>query len=170
MSGNIPAAMVLDLMRPGDRRSVVQVFDGMSARSRRHRFLAPMPRLSERMLSVLSDDAGRRQVAVGAWLGGRCIGIARAIRPLAGPYSSGVAELAVEVVDRHQGRGLGRQLVERLSAEARRAGIWELEGVIDPRNRAALHLLRGVGGRFSYDEGLVRVHWTLWDQPAPTAG
>ena len=170
MSGNVPAAMVFDLMRPGDRRSVVQVFDGMSPRSRRQRFLASVPRLSERMLSLLSDEEGRRQVAVGAWLGDRCIGIARAVRPLAGAHSAGVAELAVEVIDRHQGRGLGRQLLERLAAEAKRAGIWELEGVIDPRNRAAIHLLRAVGGRFSYDEGLVRVQWTLWDQPAPNAG
>ena len=42
--------------------------------------------------------------------------------------------------------------------------------MIDPRNRAAIHLLRGVGARFSYEEGLVRVRWTLWDQPAQAVG
>jgi L-amino acid N-acyltransferase YncA len=162
MTGKVPAALVIDLLHPGDRTSVREVFDGMSAQSRRQRFLAPVPRLTGRMLGALSDVDGRRHVAVAARVGGRCVGIARAIRPSGGPTDLPVAELAVEVADEHQRQGIGRRLVDRLTVEAWTLGIRELEALVHPHNLAALRFVRALGATSALeDDGLVRVGWRV---------
>jgi GNAT superfamily N-acetyltransferase len=53
-------------------------------------------------------------------LTGEGVGVARYVRAGADPE---VAEVAVTVVDDWQGRGLGRALLERLAARARREGV-----------------------------------------------
>ncbi|MGZ4590722.1 MAG: N-acetyltransferase family protein [Actinomycetes bacterium] len=142
----------------GDAAAVVELFEAMSPASRWRRFLSPVPRLTERMLSYLSDVDGERHLAVAARAGGRCVGIARAIVVRDNPS---VADLAVAVADAHHKQGLGRRLVERLAIEARALGIREFEATVHPENDAARALARTVGSTVSYDEGLLRVLWPL---------
>jgi L-amino acid N-acyltransferase YncA len=57
----------------------------------------------------------------------------------------GVAENSVYVDSAAQGRGIGKSLLERLVADAERAGIWTIQTGVFPENEAsvALHLRCG---------------------------
>jgi GNAT superfamily N-acetyltransferase len=148
----------IEPLRHGDVGAVTELFDAMSARSRRLRFLSPMPRLTTKMLSYLTDVDGVRHIAVGAWARGRCVGIARAVVVRDNPS---VADVAVAVADAHQGRGLGRILVDALVRDVLALGIRRLDAMVDPGNTAAVALMRSVTSRASYDEGLIHAEWSL---------
>lgn len=104
-------------LAPGDRDTVRTVFDGLSAASRYRRFHGAVEALSDRMLDHLAAADGRDHLAVVAWVGrgrrARPVGLARLVRT-----SARTAELAVEVVDAAQGRGVGRRLVAWARATA----------------------------------------------------
>jgi L-amino acid N-acyltransferase YncA len=57
----------------------------------------------------------------------------------------GVAEVSVYVARAARGRGLGRELVDAICAEAERRGMTKLIGLIFPENRASLALFRSAG-------------------------
>ena len=69
-----------------------------------------------------------------------------------GPVSSrwayrGVVESSVYVARDHQGRGVGRALLEELIKRARKAGGWTIQTSIFPENRASLALHERCGFR-----------------------
>jgi GNAT superfamily N-acetyltransferase len=140
-------------LRRDERELVARFFSGLSAESRRRRFLQPMPRLPEPMLSRLVEVDGRRHVAMVAEVDGECAGIARFIALADEP---GTAEVAVTVADRYQGRGIGRLLVEALRPVAVRAGLTSLVYLVEPTNRPALGLLRSLGVELAFRDGLVQ--------------
>jgi L-amino acid N-acyltransferase YncA len=158
-----PAEWIIEPLRWGDTAAVTELFDAMSERSRRQRFLNSMPRLSARMVTFLSDVDGERHIAVAARVRGRCVGIARAVVSRERPS---VADVAVAVADAHQGQGLGRRLMDALVTDARALGIREFEGIIHPGNDAARGLARSVAASASYDEGMLRAQLLL---ATPTA-
>ena len=139
-------------LRRDERELVARFFAGLSAESRRRRFLQPMPRLPEAMLGRLADVDGHRHLAMVAVVDGHCAGIARWI---ALPDEPGAAEVAVTVTDRYQGRGIGRLLVQALRPAAVRAGLTSLVYLVDPTNRPALGLLRSLEVKLSFRDGLV---------------
>jgi L-amino acid N-acyltransferase YncA len=149
---------IIEPLSHGDVAAVTELFDAMSPRSRQQRFLSPMPRLTSKMLTRLVDVDGVRHIALAARVRGRCVGIARAIVVRGNPC---VADVAMAVADAHQGRGLGRRLMDALSTEARALGIRELEATVDPGNGAALALARSVGSTAWHDEGLISTRWLL---------
>ena len=136
-------AVSLRPLRFGDRDTVLEVFAGLSERSRRLRFLGPKPRLLERDLGSLVDvgRCGREAVAAVDATTGRAVGLARFVRDGDGPE----AEIAFEVVDGWQGRGVGRRLVAEIAREAQAQGILRLRAVVDRSNGPALALVRGLG-------------------------
>ncbi len=68
--------------------------------------------------------------------------------------SEHVAEVAVEVADHLQGRGLGTILVERLAAVAEARGITHFVAEVLAENRAMLDVFReGFDGRVTRHEG-----------------
>lgn len=69
-------AVRLRLLRRGEHDLVAAFFAGLSAESRRRRFLQAMPRLPQRLLRHLADVDGRRHVAVVAEAGDQTAGIA----------------------------------------------------------------------------------------------
>jgi RimJ/RimL family protein N-acetyltransferase len=131
-------------LRPGERRPVLDVFRGMSERSRRLRFHGPKPRLPEWELDHLVDVGccGREAVVAVEAATDRAIGIARFVRESTDP---GEAEIAVEVVDEWQGRGVGRRLLQGLVASAQQEGVERLRASVVPGNEAALAVVRGAG-------------------------
>ena len=69
-----------------------------------------------------------------------------------GPASSrwayrGVVESSVYVARDHQGRGVGRALMERLIEKSENTGIWTIQTSIFPENEASLTLHHRVGFR-----------------------
>jgi L-amino acid N-acyltransferase YncA len=69
-----------------------------------------------------------------------------------GPVSSrwayrGVTESSVYIGRNHQGRGIGRLLMEALIERSERAGIWTIQTSIFPENAASLRLHHRVGFR-----------------------
>lgn len=133
---------VIDPLRPGQAWPVLAVHEGLSPASRRLRYSAPTPQLSPRMVRVLTDLRPGDHEAYAAWRDGRPIGIARWVRT---PELPDAAELALEVVDAEQARGLGRALAAFAAARAWRAGIRTLLVSVDPDNvrvRAWLATLR----------------------------
>jgi len=130
---------VTELNRDTAPEAVDAVFAGVSARSRYLRFHAPTPRMTASARRVLVDVDGQRHAAVCARIGGDPVGIARVIRT-----GERTAEIAVAVVDLWQRRGVGRRLLEELTAVAARMGVAELHGDVLPDNEAMLALARKV--------------------------
>ena len=145
-----PAEWTIEPLRRGDTVAVTELFDAMSAKSRRQRFLNAMPRLSDRMLAFLSDVDGERHIAVAARVRGTCVGIARAV---VSRDRSSVADVSVAVADAYQRQGLGRRLVDALVIDARARGIREFVATIHPANDAARGLARAVAATVSYEDG-----------------
>src|SRR6202008_3621924 len=67
------------------------------------------------------------------------VGIARYIRDADDPQA---AEIAVTIVDEWQGRGLGTELLSRLSDLARQAGIRRFTALVSAENPASAGVLR----------------------------
>lgn len=137
-------------LRRGEDQVLDEVFGGMSAHSRRQRFLVPMPRLPGASRRILADVDGDRHVAWVALVGGHPVGISRYFRT-----APGMAEVAFEVVDGHQGRGIGAALLDALTTDAGAHGITTLEATVDPDNARSVALLTSVGIRLMPVDGLL---------------
>jgi GNAT superfamily N-acetyltransferase len=150
-------AYVLRPLRSGERRPVLEVFEGLSERSRRLRFLGSKPRLLERDLAQLADVGccGREAVTATDPETGRTVGIARFVRDADAPE----AEIAFEVVDDWQGRGLGKALLGALRELAREEGILRFRALIAFGNAPAFALVRSLGDELTrrYEDGDVEV-------------
>jgi L-amino acid N-acyltransferase YncA len=130
-------------LRPGERAPVLEVFAGLSERSRRLRFLGAKPRLAEREVEHLVDVGccGREAVVAVDPTTGTTVGLARFVRD----EGAAEAEVAFEVVDAWQGNGIGKRLLAELAVEARAQGILRFRALISRENRAAAALMRSVG-------------------------
>lgn len=143
-------ALVLRPLRAGEVEILNDVFAGMSPGSRQQRYLVAMPRLTSDVQRELTNVDDRDHVAWVALVGGSPAGICRYVRT-----ADDAAELALEVVDDAQGRGIGAALVDSVTTVAQFNGVAWLEAVVAPGNRASLSLLTQVGVRFALDDGLL---------------
>jgi L-amino acid N-acyltransferase YncA len=75
---------------------------------------------------------------------------------------AGVAETAVHVADRFQGRGVGRALLQHLVVTADEAGLWTLQTSIFPENIASLELHYAVGFRMVGVRERIAQHRGVW--------
>ncbi|MFR9729283.1 helix-turn-helix domain-containing GNAT family N-acetyltransferase [Saccharopolyspora sp. MS10] len=87
---------------------------------------------------------GHRLVAE---LDGEVTGWAALTPVSARPCYAGVAEVSIYVGSAARGRGVGRALLGGLVRAADRTGLWTLQSVIFPENRACLALHRAAGFR-----------------------
>jgi ribosomal protein S18 acetylase RimI-like enzyme len=130
-------------LRDGDTATVAALFDRLGARSRERRFCGPKPRLLGVELAALARVGPRHHVLV-AYVDGdpAPAGIARLVR------DGDAAEVAFEVADAYQGRGIGSLLARELAADARAAGITHLVATVCGDNPQAVSLLRRVAHSF----------------------
>jgi RimJ/RimL family protein N-acetyltransferase len=121
-------------------------FARLSADSRWMRFLTPKKELSSTELRYFTDLDHHDHEALGALDSGdgRGVGIARFIRHAGDPYA---ADIAVTIVDDWQRRGLGRELLARLSDRARQEGIRRFTALVAAENVAVTGLLRNASAR-----------------------
>lgn len=109
---------VVDLA-PGDTETVRAVFDGLSVNSRYRRFQSSRATLSAPMLRYLATVRPPDQFVHVALLDGAPVGLIHWFR-LPGTR---VAEVACEVVDAAQHRGIGKALFRRAAGSAAEHGV-----------------------------------------------
>lgn len=121
----------------GDTETVAALFARLGPRSRETRYCGAKPTLSEAELCDLARVDADHHVLVG-YLDGDPLpaGMARLVR------DGAAADVALEVADVYQGRGIGSTLARELAADARAAGITELVATVCGDNLPALSLLR----------------------------
>jgi RimJ/RimL family protein N-acetyltransferase len=135
-------------VRSTDAPLLADGFTRLSATSRWMRFLTPKKELSPAELRYLTDLDHHDHEALGALDhgNGRGVGIARYIRH-AGDRNA--ADIAVTIVDDWQGRGLGTELLARLSDRARQEGIHRFTALVAAENVAVARLLRNMCARLT---------------------
>jgi RimJ/RimL family protein N-acetyltransferase len=121
-------------------------FARLSATSRWMRFLTPKKELSPAELSYFTDLDHHDHEALGALdhRDGRGVGVARYVRQADDPWG---ADVAVTIVDEWQGRGLGTELLARLSERAREENIRRFTALVAAENVAVAGLLRNACAR-----------------------
>jgi ribosomal protein S18 acetylase RimI-like enzyme len=131
--------LVVRPLRNGDTDTVEALFARLGARSREQRFCGPKPRLSETELSAFAR-VDRDHHAIAGYVQGdpRPAGMARLVR------AGATAEVAFEVADVYQGRGIGSILARELAADARAAGITTLTATVCGENSRVVSLLKQV--------------------------
>jgi len=142
-------------VRGSDAPLLADGFARLSARSRQQRFLSPKHSLSAAELRFLTEVDHHDHEAIGALnpADGRGVGIARYIRA---PDDPQAAEIAVTIADDWQGRGLGTELLARLSERARQEGICRFTATIAYGNAAMATLLQNMGAELAgHDHGTV---------------
>ncbi|MBT0769212.1 GNAT family N-acetyltransferase [Kineosporia sp. J2-2] len=124
------------------------------------RFFAPMPRLSPRDLHHFTNVDHRDRVALIALLGSDIVGVGRYDRLDVGSES---AEVAFNISDAHQGRGISSVLLEHLAAAARENGIRRFVADVLPRNRKMLAVFREAGYELisKFDDGVIEVEFII---------
>jgi RimJ/RimL family protein N-acetyltransferase len=137
------------LIRPVQSADAPLLADGfarLSATSRWMRFLTPKKELSPAELRFLTDLDHHDHEALGALdhRDGRGVGVARYVRQADDPWG---ADVAVTIVDEWQGRGLGTELLARLSDRAREENIQRFTALVAAENVAVGGLLRNARAR-----------------------
>lgn len=130
--------IVVRPLASGDTDTVAGVFARLGDESRRRRFNAAKPCLTDDDLVELARVDATHHALV-AWVAGdpRPAALAHLVRT-----SRDTAEIAFAVADEHQQRGIGLALTTMLLDDARAAGITEVTALASGENRAALALIR----------------------------
>ena len=142
------STVLIRQVRGTDAPLLADGFARLSARSRQLRFLGPKKMLSAAELRYLTRVDHHDYEAIGALslAEGRGVGVARYIRDADDPRA---AEIAVTIADDWQGRGLGTELLTRLSDRARQAGIGRFTATVSADNVAMPRLLWKMGAELT---------------------
>jgi RimJ/RimL family protein N-acetyltransferase len=130
-----------------DRRALQDMYAAWSQVSRRGRFLAAPPRLTELTLDHLIDAVDQVDhvaivlLAPAGQPDEAPVGVGRMIRYAEDPLT---ADIALAVADEWQGRGVGTTLARVLVAH-RPTGVTRLVTLVAADNRASLATLAGLG-------------------------
>jgi GNAT superfamily N-acetyltransferase len=136
--------VMLRPLAPGDREGIRRAFDRLSPESRYRRFFVSLRELSDGLLDVLTDVDHDNHEALVAFdpQSAEIVGVARYVRL---PEQPERAEASVAVVDDWQGRGLGRELLERLVTRAREQDVSRFVAFIQADNRRAVEVMSHLG-------------------------
>jgi RimJ/RimL family protein N-acetyltransferase len=150
-------------VRSTDAALIAEAFARLSERSRRLRFLGKKDELTAAELRYYADVDHHDHEALGTLdpADGRLAGVARFVRDADDRQA---ADIALTIADDWQGRGLGTELLARLSQRAREEGICRFTAVVASENVPMGMLLRTAGavqtgrnfGTLEYEIALVR--------------
>src|SRR5690242_20998695 len=117
-----------------------------------------MPRLSDADLARFTTVDHVNRVALVATVGDDIVAVGRYDR-----IDPRTAEVAFNVSDAHQGRGLGSVLLEHLAAAARENGVHRFVAEVLPQNRKMLGVFREAGYevRSDFDEGVIALTFDI---------
>jgi GNAT superfamily N-acetyltransferase len=145
------ATVVLRPLGRAETGPQLAVLEGMSGASRYQRFLTAIPaRVPAAILTMMSGVDGHRHIAWLASVDGHPAAVARCIQ-----VGSGVADIAIEVVDAQQRRGIGSVLLDAVLTVGATHGVRRLSAVVHPGNRACVRMLGHVGLRLRLVDGVL---------------
>lgn len=159
-------------IEPEDKQRLQEGLRMLSPRSRFLRFHSGIERLTDEQLRYLTEVDGYDHVA---WVALNPeepdepgMGVARYVRLRGDPA---VAEVAVTVADRYQGRGLGTLLLAMVARSAVENGIRCLRSYVLAENEAMLGVFDDLAAaRTPEGDGLYRVDMPLPADPADLPG
>ncbi|MEO7745987.1 MAG: GNAT family N-acetyltransferase [Actinomycetota bacterium] len=145
-------------IRPQDAPAVHAFHDAQSAESVYLRFFAPLPHLSEKDVARFTQVDHLNRVGLVATLGDDIVGIARYDR-----IEGTSAEVAFNISDAHQGRGLGSVLLEHLTVAARERGITRFVAEVLPQNRKMMTVFTEAGYEVAhgYEDGVISLAFDI---------
>src|SRR3954454_3749688 len=143
---------------PADADALQRFHMAQSPESIYLRFFAPYPRLSDADLHRFTNVDHVDRVALVATVGDDIIAVGRYDRT-----DPRTAEVAFNVSDAQQGRGLGSVLLEHLSAAARENGVHRFVAEVLPENRRMLGVFRDAGYevRHDFEDGVVSLSFDI---------
>ena len=143
---------------PDDADGVRLFHSRQSAESIYLRFFAPLRELSQRDIHRFTHVDHHDRVALVATLDGEIIGIGRYDR--IDPTS---AEVAFNISDHFQGKGIGSVMLEHLAAIAQELGITRFTAEVLPQNRKMLTVFKEAGYEVShhFEDGVVEVSFDI---------
>ena len=146
-------------MTPADADAVQAFHMAQSQNSIYMRFFTYKSKLTAKELRRFTELDYRDRVAFVITRGGEIIGIGRYDR-LEDPTE---AEVAFNVSDAHQGRGLGSILLEHLAAAARENGIDKFSAEVLPENRKMIQVFSEAGYEVHrhFDDGVISLHFDI---------
>ncbi|MEO3932897.1 GNAT family N-acetyltransferase [Micrococcaceae bacterium Sec7.4] len=146
-------------IHPADADAVQAFHVGQSQKSIYMRFFAFKSKLSAKELKRFTEVDYKDRVALVITIGGEIMGIGRYDR-LDDP---GEAEVAFNISDAHQGRGIGSILLEHLAAAARENGIRKFSAEVLPENRKMLMVFSDAGYdvKRHFDDGVVSLEFNI---------
>nr|WP_084100105.1 bifunctional GNAT family N-acetyltransferase/acetate--CoA ligase family protein [Knoellia flava] len=145
-------------IRPSDEAAIHEFHSRQSEESIYLRFFAPLKRLSDKDVHRFTHVDYEDRVALVLTLRDDIIGIGRYDR-----IEPGSAEVAFNVSDHYQGRGVGSVLLEHLAAIAQEFGITRFTAEVLPQNRKMLTVFSEAGYEVSrkVEDGIVALHFDI---------
>ncbi|MEO7979961.1 MAG: GNAT family N-acetyltransferase [Sporichthyaceae bacterium] len=145
-------------IRPTDADRLRRFHSRLSDETIYYRFFSLYRDLSDRDVEKFTVVDHHDRAALVATIGDEMIGVVRYER--VGPDE---AEVAFNIEDDHQGRGLGTVFLEHLAAAARERGISRFVADVLPANRKMLHVFSDAGYVVDqgFEDGVARVSFDL---------
>ncbi|REE03310.1 GNAT family N-acetyltransferase [Citricoccus nitrophenolicus] len=146
-------------VRPEDASGLARMHEGQSQSSIYLRFFTFKSSLSRKELERFTHVDYRDRVAFVALRGEEILGVGRYDR-LDDPLE---AEVAFNISDASQGKGIGSILMEHLAVAARENGIRRFTAEVLPENRKMLSVFQDTGFEVSrhFDDGVVAVAFSI---------
>lgn len=143
---------------PADAEGIRHFHSRQSAESIYLRFFAPLRELSDRDIHRFTHVDHRDRVALVATLDSEIIGIGRYDR-----IDPGSAEVAFNISDHFQGKGIGSVMLEHLAAIAQEMGINRFVAEVLPQNRKMLTVFKEAGYEVTHhiEDGVVEVSFDI---------
>ena len=143
---------------PSDADALQAMHRAQSPESIYLRFFAPMPQIPAKDLDRFVTVDYRDRVAFVMIVGDELIGVGRYDR-----IDADSAEVAFNIADSHQGRGIGSILLEHLAVAAREVGISVFTAEVLPHNRSMLQVFTAAGYEVSreFEDGVVAVRFEI---------
>jgi EmrB/QacA subfamily drug resistance transporter len=170
------SAVLIRQVQSADAPLLADGFTRLSDASRHLRFLTKKKELSPAELRYFTDVDHHDHEALGALdhADGRGLGVARYVRDAEDPQA---AEIAVTIIDDWQGRGLGTELLARLSDRARQEGIRRFTALVAADNAVVVRMLQNMSAELvRYGPGTMEYQIALappeghspgWHAPLP---
>ncbi|KQZ88585.1 multidrug ABC transporter permease [Phycicoccus sp. Root563] len=143
---------------PSDVEAVHRFHAGQSDESIYMRFFAPLRKLSDRDVTRFTNVDYHDRVALVATVRGAIIGIGRYDK-----ITATSAEVAFNISDSFQGKGIGSVLLEHLAVIAWESGIEEFTAEVLPQNRKMISVFSEAGYEVSrrFEDGVVSVRFQI---------